>query len=122
MLALPFADGSFDAVLDKAAMDCFFTDSPSPWQLSSGTQTCVHTMLRETHRWESGCLCSCCVEPHTSLLHYISLGRMQRHACIRSILVYVCRHAGIFSSIVTLRLALLGSCLKCEVNLHVRAL
>ena len=50
MLALPYADSSFDAILDKAAMDCFFTNSSSPWQLSPTTQAHVHTMLTESHR------------------------------------------------------------------------
>lgn len=51
MLALPFADASFDAIIDKAGSDVLFTDAPSPWQLPEATRSRVHTMLQEAHRW-----------------------------------------------------------------------
>lgn len=50
MLALPFPDGSFDVVIEKAAIDCFFTSSTSPWQPSAETQAQVHGALTEAHR------------------------------------------------------------------------
>lgn len=51
MLALPFADGSFDVVVEKGTMDVLFVDNESPWDPSPAVRERVEKMLDETHRW-----------------------------------------------------------------------
>ena len=50
MLSLPFADDSFDVVLEKGTMDVLFVDNDSPWSPRTEVCTRVHQMLGETHR------------------------------------------------------------------------
>ncbi|EIE27069.1 S-adenosyl-L-methionine-dependent methyltransferase [Coccomyxa subellipsoidea C-169] len=50
MLDLPFADGSFDAVIEKGTMDVLFVDNDSPWSPRPEVCARVHRMLAETHR------------------------------------------------------------------------
>lgn len=52
MLSLPFADGSFDIVLEKGTMDVLYVDNDSPWTPRPEVVTRVHQMLGETHRSE----------------------------------------------------------------------
>ena len=49
MLALPFGDAQYDAVLEKGTMDVLFVDS-SPWQVSDAVQQRVDMMLTQAHR------------------------------------------------------------------------
>lgn len=50
MLDLPFADGGFDVVVEKGAMDVLFVDDVSPWEPSPAARRRVAAMLREAHR------------------------------------------------------------------------
>ncbi len=50
MLSLPFADTSFDVVLEKGSMDVLFVDNDSPWNPRPEVVTRVHKMLAEAHR------------------------------------------------------------------------
>lgn len=50
MLALPFADGHFDAVVEKATMDVLFVENDSPFDPKQDVKDKVFQMLRETYR------------------------------------------------------------------------
>ena len=54
MLDLPYADGSFNAVIEKGTMDVLFVDNDSPWSPRPEVCARVHRMLAETHRCASG--------------------------------------------------------------------
>ena len=58
MMALPFADASFDAVVEKATLDALVVDAESPWETPPAVQQRVDTALAEVHRWATlpGCL------------------------------------------------------------------
>ena len=50
MMALPFAAGSFDAVLEKGTLDVLFVDVKDPWHVPEVVQQRVDTTLGEIHR------------------------------------------------------------------------
>lgn len=50
MLALPFADGQFDVVIEKATMDVLFVKNDSPFDPKEEVKQHVFQMLRETYR------------------------------------------------------------------------
>ncbi|KAL5715104.1 hypothetical protein ACHQM5_016980 [Ranunculus cassubicifolius] len=50
MLQLPFAEESFDVVIEKGTMDVLFVDSGDPWNPRAETVEKVTTMLKEVHR------------------------------------------------------------------------
>ena len=50
LLALPYADATFDIVIEKGVLDCFLVDQRSFWQLDEAAQARVATVLSECHR------------------------------------------------------------------------
>ncbi|KAK9808887.1 hypothetical protein WJX72_005851 [[Myrmecia] bisecta] len=67
MLDLPFADATFDVVLEKGTMDVLFVDNDSPWDPLPEVKQRVVQMLAETHRVLSphGCFVSITfAQPH----------------------------------------------------------
>uniref|UniRef100_A0A803LP06 EEF1A lysine methyltransferase 4 n=1 Tax=Chenopodium quinoa TaxID=63459 RepID=A0A803LP06_CHEQI len=50
MLDLPFADDSFDVVIEKGTMDVLFVDSGDPWNPKAETVSKVMAMLQGIHR------------------------------------------------------------------------
>eukprot|EP00897_Mesotaenium_endlicherianum_P002568 jgi/Mesen1/2339/ME000155S01419 len=50
MLNLPHAEGSFDVVIEKGAMDVLYVDSESAWTPSQEVRARVHAMLASAHR------------------------------------------------------------------------
>lgn len=84
MLALPFPDGSFDVVIEKAAIDCFFTSSTSPWQPSAETQAQVHGALTEAHRSAAQTLGHGCVHICSNSCNatYAPVGDLHAHPCV----------------------------------------
>ncbi|KAK9836328.1 hypothetical protein WJX81_005572 [Elliptochloris bilobata] len=67
MLALPFDDAAFDAVVEKGAMDVLYTADASPWAPHPATAARVHRMLGEAHRVlaPDGAFCSITfTQPH----------------------------------------------------------
>ncbi|XP_021732119.1 methyltransferase-like protein 13 [Chenopodium quinoa] len=50
MLDLPFADDSFDVVIEKGTMDVLFVDNGDPWNPKAETISKVMAMLQGIHR------------------------------------------------------------------------
>lgn len=50
MLDLPFADETFDVVIEKGTMDVLFVDSGDPWNPKADTVSKVMAMLQGIHR------------------------------------------------------------------------
>ena len=53
MLQLPFANASFDVVLDKGALDVLVVDADSLWDPQPSTKERMFQALDEVHRWGS---------------------------------------------------------------------
>lgn len=51
MLDLPYADATFDVVIEKGTMDVLFVDNDNPFDPKAEVQQRVFQMLGETHRW-----------------------------------------------------------------------
>ena len=60
MTALPFEDGTFDAVVEKGSLDCFLTVVRDPWRVEEPVAALIQSVLRESHRVlkPDGCLIS----------------------------------------------------------------
>ena len=54
MLQLPFADASFDVVLDKGTLDVLVVDADSLWDPQPSTKQRMFQAIDEVHRWASG--------------------------------------------------------------------
>ena len=54
MLQLPFADASFDVVLDKGTLDVLVVDADSLWDPQPSTKQRMFQAIDEVHRWGSG--------------------------------------------------------------------
>ena len=50
MLDLPYAEHSFDAVIEKGTLDVLFVDNDSPFNPKEEVKRRVFQMLNETHR------------------------------------------------------------------------
>lgn len=50
MLDLPFADHTFDVVIEKGTMDVLFVDNDQPFDARAEVKKRVFQMLHETHR------------------------------------------------------------------------
>lgn len=50
MLALPFPDGHFDVVIEKATMDVLFVENDDHFDPKEDVKQRVFQMLNETHR------------------------------------------------------------------------
>ena len=51
MLALPFPDGQFDVVIEKATTDVLFVENDNPFDPKEEVKQRVFQMLNETHRY-----------------------------------------------------------------------
>ena len=54
MLQLPFADASFDVVLDKGTLDVLVVDAESLWDPQPSTKQRMFQAIDEVYRWGSG--------------------------------------------------------------------
>ena len=54
MLQLPFADASFDVVVDKGTLDVLVVDADSLWDPQPSTKQRMFQAIDEVHRWGSG--------------------------------------------------------------------
>ena len=54
MLQLPFADASFDVVLDKGTLDVLVVDADSLWDPQPSTKQRMFQAIDEVYRWVSG--------------------------------------------------------------------
>ena len=54
MLALPFANGQFDVIIEKATMDVLFVKNDSPFDPKEEVKLRVYKMLEETYRYVCG--------------------------------------------------------------------
>ena len=59
MLDLPFADGQFDVVIEKATMDVLFVENDSPFDPKEEVKQRVFEMLEETYRCDCGSAARC---------------------------------------------------------------
>ncbi len=50
MTSLPFPDASFDAVVEKGALDCLLTVVRDPWNVPADIAATVRRVLEESHR------------------------------------------------------------------------
>ena len=50
MLNLPYADQTFDVVIEKGTMDVLFVDNDNPFDPKTEVKERVSKMLHETHR------------------------------------------------------------------------
>lgn len=66
MTALPFADGSFDVVIDKAAMDAMMADGGDTWDAPEHLLELTRKVMRETAR---------VLVPGTGVYQQISFGQ-----------------------------------------------
>ena len=51
MLDLPYADATFDAVIEKGTLDVLFVDNDRPFDPTAEVKERVFLMLNETHRY-----------------------------------------------------------------------
>ena len=56
MLDLPFADHTFDVVIEKGTMDVLFVDNDQPFDARAEVKKRVFQMLHETHRYKPLCV------------------------------------------------------------------